>query len=209
MIEETLADVLADALAAHQERIWTSLPARVVSYDAATQRAVVEITVIDADGALPVLPSVPVSFPRSGSYAITWPIAAGDAGMVLFPTLGADMWLATGQPSAPSDPRRHSVTSGVFIPGVHPSPAATAPTDVIRIGHTGHTADFVALAGKVDTILAALNAAMIAGASAGGVATGAALVAAWTAFYSAGSVPPPPASAAPLPSVAAADVKVT
>lgn len=116
-IEHALADV------------HTARPARVQRYDAATQtvdlvplvRHAVELpdgTIAHED--LPVLPSVPVLWPRTADHFIAFALAPGDMVLVVFCDAAIGHWRAAtdGGITDPGDLRRHSLSHGVAIPGL-------------------------------------------------------------------------------------------
>jgi len=119
---------------------------------------------------IPVLPSVPINWPRAGGFFITMPITVGDTGLLIFPDFSIDQWRAKGGtiPVDPLDLRSHSVTSAVFVPGLHAknNTLADAHASNMVLGKDGgshihikpggevhvgseNAADFVALAQKV------------------------------------------------------------
>lgn len=115
--------------------VHTALPCSVKSYDAATQRVDVvpqikrplesydtgDITHEE----LPVLPNIPVAFPRAGNMAITFPLEAGHFVLVVFSEYSIDQWLEKGRPTAPGDIGHLTLTGGVAIP-IGPYPSAQA-----------------------------------------------------------------------------------
>lgn len=188
----TLAEILRSQSNASLAGVHTAMPAKVVKYDAATQTIdalpVVKVPYIDEDGEqaydeLPVIPNVPVQFPRGGGYMITVPLAAGDFVWLMFCETDMSVWRTTGQVSEPADLRRHGPGYPVAIPGAVPDTVVTTDatitgTDVVigkdgqeaqvRIFHSatpgasyiklGRTAsDFVALASLVQTALDAIR----------------------------------------------------
>lgn len=147
----SLAGVIGGAIAAALEDVHTCLPCRVVSYSAATQRADVEPQVRrpmrDQNGervveTLPVIPNVPVLFPRTASAFVSLPVAADDFVLVLFAEASVDAWQATGEVSDPGDERRHNLGHAIAaIPGVFPTAGALddAHATNVVIGHDGAT----------------------------------------------------------------------
>ena len=136
--EPTLEDTLQEILDVRLSDVHTALPGKVVRYDATRQVADVQPQVQQAaeapDGSVvgrryPVLVSVPVAFLAGGGFFLSFPIAEGDTGLLLFNELPIDRWRATGQESAPADVRRHHATSAIFLPGLRPSAAKFAETD--------------------------------------------------------------------------------
>lgn len=160
--------VLQEALEHAKRSQWTMLPARVESYDAAAQVASVSFLVRDVlpSRELPTLPRVPVLQLRASDLFVHLPVSVGDTGIVLFASLDMSRWRNTGQLSDPSDTRRNSLQSAVFLPGLVPSSrslsGAGVDSDHIVLAREGSAADFVALAAKTDAQLAALRNAIVA-----------------------------------------------
>ncbi len=162
------------------------LPGKIESYDADTQKADVRPMVLrsqnTADGELteeiPVLPAVPVVFPRAGAFRVTFPINAGDRCVLVFSEQSIDNYQIS-QSDSPSDPelfQRHDLSDAIAIPGWYPDASALGATDsddlsigeeggpVIHVGRDSvniyekDAADFVALAQKVLDELDAVKA---------------------------------------------------
>lgn len=149
-IAPTDDDVIRGWIEHHLADVHTAMPARVQSYDAATQTAtlvpLVRHAVMLGDGSvereeLPVLPAVPVLWPRFGGHFIAGALAAGDVVLVVFCESDTGPWRAgSGDVSNPADLRRHSLSHGVAIPGLahragalQHAPAASG-TDRLVIG---------------------------------------------------------------------------
>lgn len=77
----------------------------------------------------PPVDNVPVAIPyaQTAGLALTLPIKAGDTGLLIVPDRGISNFLnGTGEPTPPpfvgnpvtANPRAHSITDGIFIPGV-------------------------------------------------------------------------------------------
>ena len=119
---ETAADrqIQQDRLNLH-----TALPAKVVSFDPANQTVTLAIQIkmqlADGTGAdIPPLVDVPVSFPRGGGFAVTFPLKAGDEGIAIC----IDGWWHSGRASLPLDFRLHDLSDAMFIPGICSTPRA-------------------------------------------------------------------------------------
>ena len=141
----TLQDLLTRFRESLLADLHTSLPGKVVKYDSTTQKADVQPLIkeryTDESGAqqsreLPVIPSVPVQFPGAGGYRITFPVAVGDTGLIMFAEASLDKWLVSGGTVEPADERRHDLTDAVFLPGLRDFGHAltSAPTDRATFG---------------------------------------------------------------------------
>ena len=132
----TEAEVITAAIESRIADVFTALPGVVKSYDAATGHADIQPAIrrpLDtASGAvvfedLPIVPNVPILFPRGGAFAVTWPLAPGDPVLLVFSALSPQLWRATGQtPADPGDLRRHHLGNAYAIPGV-PAPGPALP----------------------------------------------------------------------------------
>lgn len=155
----SLASVLRGAIEAHMSDVHTAMPGRVETFDPATQKATVQPLVrrpyLDEDGEriperLPVVAGVPVMFPGSGGFSLTWPVAVGDVGLLVFASCSLDRWLARGGEVDPADERRHTLSDAVFIPGLRPfsapGPATHATAMVITAPGEIHVGGTSALA---------------------------------------------------------------
>lgn len=180
----SLADAVTGAIDATLGKIHTSMPGKVVSYNSLAQTADVQPMckrqLFNADGekvyeSLPLLPAVPVCFPRGGGYVVTFPLQAGDTVVLVFSEAGLAEFLATGSEAEPWDTRRHHISNAVAIPSISPDTAPLASGDNsartagIVIGKDGaneqirfatgsiklgaDATDFVALASLVNTNL--------------------------------------------------------
>jgi hypothetical protein len=151
-LSPTWAEVITAAIDARIANVHTAMPGRVVEYDASTQTASVQPLVmasyVDERGdripeRLPVIHDVPICFPSTGSYAITWPISAGDVVLIVVASCSLDQWLARGGELDPEDDRRHHLADAVAIPGLRSRNAAlstpasdglTVRGDLVRLG---------------------------------------------------------------------------
>lgn len=172
----TFTEVIRAALDARAANVHTALPASVISYDSAAQTVNVQPLVkrvvqdfeegLELVESLPQIPNVPVAFPRSGGDWITFPIAAGDTGLLVFCERSIDTWRATNRESDPGSVRMHNLSDAVFLPGLSATAAAlttSATATVINVASALHLgglnpAEFVALATKVLNELQAFKA---------------------------------------------------
>lgn len=107
----------------------TALPAKVISFDPAKQTVTLAVQIkmqlSDGGGAdIPPLVDVPVSFPRGGGFAVTFPLKAGDEGIAIFSERCLDGWWQSGGASLPLDFRLHDLSDAMFIPGICSVPRA-------------------------------------------------------------------------------------
>jgi hypothetical protein len=115
--------------------VHVALPGKIKSYDSTTQTAEVELQV---NMMLPTtqgdagterytdLMNVPIMFPRSKDFFVSFPLAKGDTGLVIFNEMSIDQWRSLGKVCDPLDVARHSVTAPVFVPGLVPNADAIA-----------------------------------------------------------------------------------
>jgi hypothetical protein len=123
---ETLAELLLQAIRAELLDVHTCLPAKIQTYDSATQKADVipllkkKYRFDDEPKDLPIITNVPVQQPsgNSGAAYMYIPVVAGDIGWVIFAERSIDTWLAgEGDSVAPRDPRHHHLSDAIFMPG--------------------------------------------------------------------------------------------
>ena len=101
---------------------FTSIPGYVVAFDAATQRAQVQIGVVrvNKDGStfdIPPIVDVPVSFPGD-DYVLEYEIKPGCEGDIHFSQRCIDAWKQTGGIAANPVARFHNKQDAKFIPGI-------------------------------------------------------------------------------------------
>ena len=164
----TLAEIIRANNAALRAGLHTSMPGVIQSYDPVTKTADVLPAIktplyepeTGAEGEaeeLPVIPNVPVSFPRGGGWHLSFPLSAGDHVTLVFSEAATGQWRASGEVSEPGDVRRHSLGYPTAFLGAAPDDAILLddvagnpitegklvlgkdgdPTQSIRIGPTG------------------------------------------------------------------------
>ena len=181
-IEPDLAEVISSAIDSRLLDLHTMIVAKIVSYDATKQTAVVQPVVNGAapntDGgttseALPNIPNVPVRWERAGGYYEHKPLAVGDGGILIFSESAFATWRVSGAVSDPGDISRHSLSYCYFLPGAWPdaqalpdAPSAGEAVSIVpggghlRVSKAGSSAsDFVALAALVHAELAKIATA--------------------------------------------------
>lgn len=108
-----------------------ALPAKVVAYHRTQQTVDVQVVVrkrrIDpfTDEETTFLPDVihdvPVAFPQSAGFSISWPLTAGDFVTLLFCDRSIAEWKNSGSTDTiPQDKRRFSMADAIAIPGGAP-----------------------------------------------------------------------------------------
>lgn len=145
-----VADVLRLYVAKMLGQAHVAMPGRVQSFD--PDRNTVDVVpemdraTETADGEtirerLPVLPSVPVAWPRSGSWALTFPLPAGSEVLLVVTDRALGEWRRNGS----LDPRQlgtHRLDGAVAIPGVstlaNAIPSAKIPSNGLRLGWIGN-----------------------------------------------------------------------
>jgi Phage protein Gp138 N-terminal domain/GpV Apex motif len=118
------------AMGATQAGIWTAMPGIIQSTNMASNgqiTAVVQLAVQGAvqkqDGttdsiAYPLLHDVPIVWQRGGNCTLTFPIAAGDEGLVVFASRCIDAWWQCGgTTNPPVEARMHDMSDGFIIVG--------------------------------------------------------------------------------------------
>ncbi len=143
-----LSDVIRIRINKALQDMHVALPGRVENYDATTQKASIQPVIKglfeDEEGVrqverLPVIPNVPVQWPQGGGYFISFPLAIGDTGLLLFSEASLDVWLNEGGEVDPLDDRRNHLSDAIFIPGVRSfkTPLSEASGDHAVIGKEG------------------------------------------------------------------------
>ena len=129
-LDYSFSDVVNAGVAAALDEQHTAMPAIVTAYNPITQRAdcqpVNKHPVFNADGVksyetLPVIPNVPVQFPRGGGYCLIFPVSPGDHVLLIFSEVSTSDWRSNGQsPAEPVDVRRHSMGHPIALAGFEP-----------------------------------------------------------------------------------------
>jgi Phage protein Gp138 N-terminal domain len=129
---ESPQDALMKALTGWQAGMWTAMPAVVQTFDASVMTCEVQITVpinfkSPEDGStiwknVPLLRDCPVIFPSGGGATLTFPVKAGDEGLVIFASRCIDAWWAYSKIQPPPYIRMHNLSDGFFLPGVKSKP---------------------------------------------------------------------------------------
>ncbi|ODN41078.1 Gp138 family membrane-puncturing spike protein [Piscirickettsia litoralis] len=122
----TLEQVLHAALESRLCDVHTSIPGRIASYDAKTQKANIQPVIKKKlrDGrsfSMPVITDIPVMFPSAGGGLLSFPAKQGDTGLLFFCERSIDQWMTGDNDEAePLGNHKHNYTDAVFIPGLYP-----------------------------------------------------------------------------------------
>lgn len=151
---------LKDIMQGQINQIHTALPGVIVSYDPGSNRASVRPSgsYKTEDGrslAYPVIYNVPVQFPcgMGGNAGVTFPIKAGDGGILVFAESQLDDFTGGGDSE---DPRRFSLNDAMFIPGFY----SASPS-----GESGHPDEVCMKFGEYTAVLGAGGFTVTVGAS--------------------------------------------
>ena len=88
-----------------------ALPGTVLSFDAESQTAEIQLAVKIGSMSFPVLADVPVFMP------VPFEINAGDACLVIFADINVDAWFESGEAEVPLSARKHSLSDGFAFVG--------------------------------------------------------------------------------------------
>ena len=121
-----LAEVILDAIDLRLLELHTAMPGYIEKFDASKQLADVQPALkrAFANGKvepLPVVTNVPVVYPRSSKFSITYPLEVGDPVLIIFSERSIDRWAAQGGIVDPADTRKHALSDAFCIPGGSPS----------------------------------------------------------------------------------------
>ena len=103
----------------------TCMPAQIVSFDYATNKANVQPclnkrltdnTVIP----VPIINNVPVCFPQNSTFSMTFPVKEGDYCLLVFAQRSLDLWKTDGGVVTPDDFRKYDLSDAVALLGVQP-----------------------------------------------------------------------------------------
>lgn len=147
--EPTLSTLIIDAIQSRLLDFHVMLPCKITKYTASENTVEVAILLKDQqpnlDGTVelaefPPILDVPVMFQRCAGGWLTWPLAVGDTGMVLFADRSLSNWSQTakGEIVDPKDLGMHNFSGAVFIPGLTPpkNPIESPDEDNVVL-HTG------------------------------------------------------------------------
>lgn len=140
-------ELLRAAVSYFLRDVHTAMPARIEEYFPDEQKVdvkpLIQRRVVGEDGQefleeLPIIPDVPVCFPRTANFFLTFPLVAGDLVLLVFAERSLDNWLAgTGEDTDPDEFRMHDLSDAVAMPGLYPFSQAIVGVDTERMS-MGH-----------------------------------------------------------------------
>ena len=77
----------------------------------------------------PILPDVPIIFPRAGGFALTFPVKVDDECLVVFADRCIDAWWQSGGVQKPMDERLHDLSDAFALFGVTSQPRRLPSVD--------------------------------------------------------------------------------
>lgn len=139
---QELSDFLKEFNDYYMTSVHTSMPAVVVSYNAATRRAVIQPSIKRrmADGSymkFPILIDVPVLYSGTVEYTIHFPLHKDDEVLLFFAERCIEEWKLKGNDNIEdTDPRRYDLCDAYCIPGLQPQKFIPAvDEDALQIIH--------------------------------------------------------------------------
>jgi hypothetical protein len=146
-----LNEAILAALQGWQAQMWTALPARIISFDAAKMtvqaQPVLQIQVRDPKGnwnwvSMPPISDCPVMFPGGGGFTLTFPVAADDECLLVFANRCIDLWWQNGDGvHIQADYRMHDLSDGFAFVGVRSQPRAlgNVQTNKVELRNDGRS----------------------------------------------------------------------
>jgi hypothetical protein len=123
--EPTLLTVMQHVIANALSTVHTAFPGQIEKYDYTTAKADILplISATAPDGTIlkmPVIPNVPIVWPRTSLGSISFPLQRGDGCLVVCSEKSIDDWLLLGGKNEPKDPRTFDLNDAIAIPGLYP-----------------------------------------------------------------------------------------
>lgn len=152
----TLPAVLRASSKDLQSQIYTSMPGKIVKFDASRKSAniqpVVQNEFINERGetvkeTYPELSDVPIYYPEGGGNVVTFPLQEGDFVLLVFAQRSVDKYLSgRGNIEPPISLRMHHISDAFAFPGFGPyseRPSQPVDPDGIVIGRNDGTQIFI------------------------------------------------------------------
>lgn len=132
-------------LAGHQAGIFTALPGIYQGAGKGNQtanvKAAIKGKVLNQSGAwedreMPLLINLPIVWPGGGNFQLTFPLASGDEGLIVFAQRCIDSWWQSGGVQSQAELRMHDISDGFFIPAMlsqSKAPSTAASTSTVQL----------------------------------------------------------------------------
>lgn len=161
-IDGNLGAALAFIFQKMMQKMDGQLPARVVSYNRATNRAMVQplISIIGTNGqALGRAPiaAVPVLALGGGNFFVNFPLGQGDLGWIEASDRDISLFLQSSQQASPNDGRIHSFEHGRFVPDVYDKYTFAPDAGAMVISSLDGSTRIVMSAGKIQLFAAEVD----------------------------------------------------
>jgi Phage protein Gp138 N-terminal domain len=123
--QNALRVAIQAALNDNQAGVWTALPAIVEAFnpEAVTVSAqpTIQAQIRQPDGTwvdttLPLCVDCPIMYPGGGGFALTFPLAKGNEGVLVFASRCIDAWWQQGGVQKQAELRMHDLSDGFFFP---------------------------------------------------------------------------------------------
>jgi hypothetical protein len=154
-------------------QVHVALPGEIVKYNPNTQVADVRplvkdftITIDDEEllDEIPIIPNVPIVFPRAGDFFISMPLQVGHKVLLIFNERSVSNYVEGDGNTVvePEERTRHSYDDAVAFAGFYPTgdPVKGAEGKTIVLGKSGAAKEPVAMADKVKEQLDALQSSL-------------------------------------------------
>lgn len=151
-IEQSLSQLIVEAIEGSLAEMHTGLPGKIVSFDAAKGscevQPLLQRVLLDEDErptlvTIPVLKNVPILYPAGGGWSFTWPLAVGNIVFLTFAERSIDDWLLAqpGTLVTPAQSRKHHLSDAICIPALRPrtQPIPNIDTTNLRIQNDAGT----------------------------------------------------------------------
>ena len=136
-------EVMSLAVNHYLQDVHTCMPGTITEYDPVKQRVSVKPSIkrriVHSDGTeateeIPVIPNVPMQFPRGGGAFFALPMKKGDPVLLHFAERSIDSWASSsGGVVDPNDVRMHDLTDAIATPGCAPYKNALKDTDTANL----------------------------------------------------------------------------
>lgn len=141
---DELETAIKVALRGWQSTMWTAMPAAVQSYSAAKKTVTAQPSIQGqfqdkagkwTNATMPLCLDCPVQFPGGGDFTLTFPLKAGDEGLLVFASRCIDAWWQQGGIQPQAEFRMHDLSDGFFFPGFSSTPnvPAAASTTAVQL----------------------------------------------------------------------------